>query len=129
MPRKPKRKREPPEGWGYTRDGLRAWDGEVDKFEVSLFEIWQGLTRSRASRALDAPDCREASGYLLKGLPVPPWKRTLRVISLLGYVLAGVLIREAFVGEKDMADIALFIGSGILIAVLVAILQETLLQK
>ncbi len=129
MPRVPRNKQHLPEGWDYTSDGLQAWDEEVDKFQSVLFDVWRARTKSRDSRSLDAPDCRDASRFLLTSLPAPRWKLRLRIASGLLIIVAGILIAMALTGQRELNEILLFLIAGLGLAVLTVILQETILRK
>lgn len=129
MVRGPRQSRDLPEGWEYTRDALDAWDEEIGKFDDALYDAWVGKTRIRGSRSLDAPDCHEAGRHLLVGLPAARWKTIMRVATSLLYIVAGVLIREAFVTGRNQTEFYLFLAGGVIVAVLTATLQETVLKK
>jgi hypothetical protein len=121
----------PPEGedWEYTQEGLRAWDEQVDLFESALFDAWRARTRSRHSRSLDGSDCRDASRYLLAGAPQPRWKTALRIFAYVPVVFGGVLIKGAFDLETNDPKFAMMAVGGLLIVVLIATLNETLLKR
>ncbi len=116
------------EGWDFTPDGLKAWDDEVQRFEDALSQTWEARTKSRGSRSLDAPDVHDASRFLLTGLPMPRWKIALRVGISLIYVVAGIMIREAFVGTLTDREVLRFLSGGVLVAILTGLVQAFLLK-
>ncbi len=128
MARRTKGQRGLREGWDFTPDGLKAWDDEVQKFEEALFQTWEARTKSRGSRSLDAPDVHDVSRFLLTGLPMPRWKIALRVGISIIYVFAGIMIREAFVGTRTDTEVLLFLGGGVLLAILTGLVQAFLLK-
>ena len=129
MARRNKGRRGLREGWDFTSDGLKAWDDEVQKIEDALFQTWEAKTKSRGSRSLDAPDVHDASRLLVTGLPMPRWKIALRVGISLIYIVAGIMIREAFVGTRSETEVLLFLFVGVLLAILTALVQVFLLKR
>lgn len=113
-----------PQGWEITTNGLSAFKKETARFAEALSEAGQAKTKARGSTSLDAPDCIEASRFLLTGVAPSQWKIWLRVVAAICFIVAGVMITNGF---ATPGDLLLLIGGGML-AVLVLILQETLLR-
>jgi hypothetical protein len=118
-----------PEGWDYTAPGLAAAEQEAKKFEEALLVVWIERTKARASKSLDAADCRDAARFLMTNYPMPAWKRSFRIALNLLYLVAGYLVREAFVGQKDNAELVALLIAGCGLALAIAFIQETLLQN
>lgn len=102
-----------PEGWDITKHGMEAWATEVDKFEDALFGATMAKTKSRGSKSLDAPEIQEASRFLLVGLPIPQWKRVLRISMALVYVAGGWFFRQALREGISHQEFVMFLVGGI----------------